>query len=213
MPKLSKAEKQRRNAEEFARILSGTAGFLVFVGIALSSDGTDSHAFTTSIIPAGVASVTTWIVLYILLYRIFKAIFVRRPEPKIDFEDAPISRHKQATEFEYEVADIIERVSGKRAEVVGGSGDKGVDIKVFDERGKLVGIAQCKRLGAGKIVYPAYIRDLNTVKHYHQVNIAYLVSTGRFSDESRQLAKELGIRLIDGHDLNKLRKRAADAVN
>lgn len=83
---------------------------------------------------------------------------------------------------------------------------------MYGEKHKLVGIVQCKHLQSNKTVYPAYIRELNTVRHYNHVNIAYLVTTGRFSKNSYKLAKELGVRLIDGERLKKLQKQVAQTV-
>jgi HJR/Mrr/RecB family endonuclease len=158
--------------------------------------------FTLSGASAIVAAFATTIVLSLLF----------RPKPKIeatfDFDEAPPSRQKAATEFEYEVAGLIHKMTGKRTEVVGGSGDGGVDIKVYEADGRLLGVVQCKNLASNKTVHPTYIRDLNTVRHYHQVKTAYLVSTGRFSEDSQKLAQQLGIKLIDGTALTRLRKKA-----
>jgi HJR/Mrr/RecB family endonuclease len=158
--------------------------------------------FTLTGASAIVAAFVTFIVLSLLF----------RSKPKIeatfDFDEAPSSKHKAATEFEYEVAGLIYKMTGKRTEVVGGSGDGGVDIKVYDTDGRLLGVVQCKNFASNKTVHPTYIRDLNTVRHYHQVKTAYLVSTGRFSEQSQKLAQQLGIKLIDGNALTKLRKKA-----
>ncbi len=145
----------------------------------------------------------------LLVFALFSVLFMRktRVETTFDFDQAPISRQKAATDFEYEVAGIIHAMTGKRTAVVGGSGDGGIDIKVFDDKNQLVGIVQCKNINPNKTVYPAHIRDLNTVRHHHQVNTAYLVTTGRFSENSRELAQKLGVKLIDGATLKKMRAK------
>ncbi|MAU08219.1 MAG: hypothetical protein CL607_00235 [Anaerolineaceae bacterium] len=122
------------------------------------------------------------------------------------FADIP-HKKQTPTEFEHEVAGLIHHISGKRAEVVGGAGDGGIDIKVFSKKNRLVGVVQCKMYSPNRTVNPSAIRDLNTVRHYNHVNIAYLVTTGRFSNTSYELAKELGIQLIDGESLNHIRHR------
>ncbi len=110
--------------------------------------------------------------------------------------------------FEKEVAALINRLTGHQTVVTGGGGDGGIDIKVYNQQKRLIGIVQCKRFAANKALPPAYIRDLNTAKHYNHVNIAYLVTTGRFTQKSVKLAKELGIRLIDGAELKRMKRKA-----
>jgi hypothetical protein len=182
-------------------MLAGIGGLLG--GIRLF-DGPDASRTTMmAVISAVVCMFATAIVLSLLF----------RPKPKIeatfDFDEAPPSKQKAATQFEYEVAELIYKMTGKPTQVVGGSGDGGIDIKVYDTDGRrLLGVVQCKNLASNKTVYPSHIRDLNTVRHLHQVQTAYLVSTGRFSDDSQKLAQQLGIKLIDGNALNRLRKKA-----
>lgn len=131
--------------------------------------------------------------------------FVPKPDATFDFNENPEGA-KTPTDFEYEVAAIISALTGNRAEVVGGSGDGGIDIKVFNDK-KLVGIVQCKQFAPNKAVRPSYIRELKAVKHYHHVDKAYLVSTGYFTPKSIQLAKELGVSIIDGDRLQKMRRK------
>lgn len=114
---------------------------------------------------------------------------------------------QSSDEFEHEVATIINQLTGHQTEVCGGSDDGGIDVKVFNAQNRLIGIVQCKQFKPGKAVAPSYVRELNTVKHYHHVNVAYLVTTGRFTDKTMRLAKELGVRLIDGDRLNSMRRK------
>ena len=126
----------------------------------------------------------------------------------------PRKKKKQTpTEFEHEVARLIQMLSGKRTQVVGGAGDGGIDVKVFGEDNRLVGVVQCKLYAPNKALSPSYIRDLNTVRHYHHLNTAYLVTTGKFSQASQKLAQQLGIKLIDGASLEKLRNQANPSSN
>jgi HJR/Mrr/RecB family endonuclease len=134
----------------------------------------------------------------------------RKKEPTVDFDEKPRSRQQSASAFEHEVAGLIKQLTGNRTEIIGGSGDGGIDIKVYGDDGRLVGIVQCKKVAATRLVSPAYIRELNTVRHYHQVNIAYLVTTGRFSQKSEALANELGVRLVDGDAIEKLRAKVVN---
>lgn len=131
----------------------------------------------------------------------------RKNNQTFEFDQPVEDRRQTATKFEHDVAALIQQLTKKRTEVVGGAGDGGIDIKVFGEKRRLVGIVQCKHYSPDKVIPPAHIRDLNTVKHSNHVNIAYLVTTGRFSDKSHKLAKQLGVRLIDGDGLKALQKK------
>ncbi|MBI1256311.1 MAG: hypothetical protein GC204_02465 [Chloroflexi bacterium] len=218
MPRRSKAEKKRLLAVDIAYRVAGLAGLGVFLLILFNNPGDKPVEFQNNIISATIVFMVVFVIIYFPLYAILKFIFVPKTTPTFDFNESPVSKRgraygvsaskrERATEFEHDVASLIYQITGRRTEVVGGSGDGGIDIKVY-ENGKWIGIVQCKNLAPGKFVYPSYIRDLNTVKHYHQVRTAYLVSTGLFSDSSRQLAKDLGVRLIDGNELKQLRRKA-----
>lgn len=196
---MAKRRRKSNSGGELALGIGILAFFVVFERLK------DLNSDTRLLASAGAAFVLM-IVIAILLGLLSRR--KRHIETTFNFEETDIPRQKAATEFEYEVAGLIQHLTGKRTQVVGGSGDGGIDIKVYDEQGSMIGIVQCKHLAAHKTVYPAHIRELNTVRHYHHVNIAYLVSTGRFTEASQKLAKQLGIRLIDGHALNRLRQQA-----
>jgi hypothetical protein len=111
-------------------------------------------------------------------------------------------------DFEQEVAWLINVLTRNKAVVVGGSGDGGIDIKVFDRKERLVGIVQCKRYNPDSVLPPGYVRELHSVKLSNGVGTATLVTTARFSDQTRQDAKELGIDLVDGSKLTQLKLKA-----
>jgi restriction endonuclease Mrr len=110
--------------------------------------------------------------------------------------------------FEEEIAWLITATTGHDAKVVGGSGDKGVDVEVFNESGKRIGIVQCKRYDPSRPLPPNHIRELYAVKHRFRVRTAYLATTAYFSDSSRKEARELGIRLMDGKTIRQMQKKA-----
>lgn len=111
-------------------------------------------------------------------------------------------------EFEHEVARIINAVTKYKAIVVGGSGDGGVDIQLY-AGDKLAGIVECKRYKGA--VPPVYIRAFHTVKLQYGIPHAFIVTTGRFSSATREEAEALGIRLVDGKQLAKMRGKAQAA--
>lgn len=112
-------------------------------------------------------------------------------------------------DFEHEVAWVLNTITDYKAVPVGGAGDRGVDVKVY--RGsKLVGIVQCKRFTTKSPVAPGHIRELSTVKNQFGVKTAYLVTTSRFTPDTEREAAKLGIKLIDGEEWERMRKRARE---
>jgi hypothetical protein len=118
--------------------------------------------------------------------------------------DAPMNMPKA---FEHEIAQLIQSSTGKRTRVVGGAGDGGVDIEVFGPDGRVVGIVQCKAYLKGKALPPAPVRELYAVKIQRGVNSAYLVTTAHVTDGTRQEAEKLGVRIIDGAAIARMREK------
>lgn len=122
-----------------------------------------------------------------------------------------IELHKMsATEFEEFVADVINKTTKYRAEVTGGANDKGVDVKVFEDKA-LIGVVQCKRYDPKKTLPPSFIRELATVKQRHNAKYAFLATTARFSEDSQREAQALGIRLLDGQKLQSMQNKQKSA--
>lgn len=224
---MAKRRKQTTLFGEIAYRLSVLAGLAGFIGGIFLFDSPDSdQTMLYAAFLGGGAMFGTSVLLLMLrsavsthpksnrIYDFDESAATRlQPATEFSFEESTMTKQQLATQFEYDVAQLIQRLTGKRTEVVGGSGDGGIDINVYNDNGRLVGIVQCKHLQENKTVYPAYIRDLNTVRHYHHVNIAYLVTTGRFSNESYQLANDLGVRLIDGNRLQQLQQQVSGNLN
>lgn len=112
------------------------------------------------------------------------------------------------TVFEEEIAWLITATTGHKAEVVGGSSDQGIDIEVYGKSGKRIGIVQCKRYDPSRPLPPNHVRELFAVKRRFRVPTAYLATTTYFSDSTRQEARELGIRLMDGTTIRRMQKKA-----
>jgi hypothetical protein len=120
----------------------------------------------------------------------------------------PLLHTLSPSDFEHEVARIIQAKTGLRAVVCGGKGDGGVDVRVY--RGEqVIGIVQCKRYDPVKTLPPSFVRELVTVRDEEGVAIAYLVTTGRFSTETREFANRRNIRLMDGNELEASRRNLA----
>jgi hypothetical protein len=110
-------------------------------------------------------------------------------------------------EFEREVAWLINTLTEQKAVVTGKAGDGGVDIKVYKDKA-LVGIIQCKKYDDRRALPPSHVRELYAARERFGVPIAYLVTTAYFTDATEREAKELGIKLVDGNELNLMRRKA-----
>lgn len=137
--------------------------------------------------------------------------------PTVEF-DAPIttqvesiSRPASGRDFEHQVAWVLNAVTRFKAVVVGGGGDGGVDIKVYEGE-QLVGIVQCKNYDMSRALPPGYIRELYAAKQQFRVKTAYLVTTTTFTKESEAEAKRLGIKLIDRDEFAQLEIQARKKI-
>ncbi len=108
--------------------------------------------------------------------------------------------------FEHEVASLVNALTDFKAVVVGGAGDGGVDIKVYDSQQRLRGIVQCKYYQSA--ISPRHVRELYAAKQQFGVGTAYLVTSSYFTEETRKEAERLDIKLRDGKSLEEMRQKA-----
>ena len=113
-------------------------------------------------------------------------------------------------EFEHEVAWVVgTQVGGCTTRVIGGSGDKGVDVEMYDKAGHLRGIIQVKhRTDPTTTIPPGVIREMDSVKVRTGAELTYIVTNARFSDDSYELADKYGIVLLDGVKFERHRRHA-----
>ncbi len=128
-----------------------------------------------------------------------------RSGPSFEFDLRSTTAYR---DFEREVAYLIHKQTGLRTEVVGGAGDQGIDIKVYDGQQRLVGVVQCKNYATNAVIGPSIVREMIGVKQVTGARTAYLVTSARFSETARQLAEQYKIKLMDGNDLAEIRARA-----
>ncbi|GEM_PF-1742091 len=120
---------------------------------------------------------------------------------------APLAPAITGLEFEHEVAWLFNTLTKYQARVVGGSGDGGVDVEIYNS-GQLVGIAQCKRYDPTKSLPPAPVRELYAVMHQKGVAVGYLFTTARVSQKTLDEAHRLGIKMVYGARLLDMRHKA-----
>lgn len=104
-------------------------------------------------------------------------------------------------EFEVDVKTLIERL-GNKAELVGGTNDKGVDILVDDDT-----VVQCK--AHQKPVSPAVARELYGAMTDFGARRAILVSLNGFTNGVMEFVRNKPIELWDVNDLIRMQKRIA----
>ena len=108
-------------------------------------------------------------------------------------------------EFEYFVADLWERM-GWETTVSAESADKGVDVTARKSTPyeQLV-LIQAKRYGPNTTVGSPDIQQYASLKHQQSgVDKVLMVTTNAYTQQARELANQLNVKLIDGDDLVEL---------
>jgi Restriction endonuclease len=108
--------------------------------------------------------------------------------------------------FEQVVAMMLERSSYTQVEVVGGSGDLGVDIKAIGPSGEQV-VVQCKRYSAGNNIGSYAMQAFYGMTLHHRADKGIYVTTSSYTRQARELGEQHGIQLIDGESLAKTFRR------
>lgn len=154
----------------------------------------------------GYSPLSVLIAMVIIVYTVAwagKRLRTLKPAPR----NSPLVRLTPA-QFEREVAWILQTLEPNvRCEVTGRSGDGGVDVKMW-RNGKLWAVVQAKRYTNGKTLPPAFVRELDSVRRATKAERAILATTARFSLETARLADRLGVRLISGAELERMRAMA-----
>jgi len=194
---------------DLARMVGATVGLATYFG--LSSLKLESITPMTAI---GSSFVTGFIIFILVGSWIFRrekryieSLSEDKNEKNADLKTPKLQNYQYHSmtpdEFEEHVAWVITNSTPYSAKRVGGSGDGGIDVEVFKGH-RRVGIIQCKRYEPTKSLPPSFIRELATVRAMADVETAYLVTNAKFSKQSRETAKTLGIRLIDGEKLKQI---------
>ena len=101
------------------------------------------------------------------------------------------------SDFERRLAVLFDRL-GNRTQVVGsGAGDFGADL-VLEKDGRRT-VVQAKRWNG--TVGTAAVREIAAARPYYRADAAMVVTTSRFSQEARMLARVNGVSLWDRDDL------------
>jgi restriction system protein len=106
-------------------------------------------------------------------------------------------------QFEELTGKILATIGFHSVQIVGGSGDLGVDIFACDRYGNKYAV-QCKRYAPGNTVGSPAIQTFFGMMVHHQVEKGIFVTTSTFSRPAVDLAAQRKIRLINGESLIEL---------
>lgn len=102
-------------------------------------------------------------------------------------------------------------LKGIRSETTPLGPDGGIDIRLYqDESGQATSIVQCKAWGE-RFVGVKPVRELLGVMTHEKISKAFFMTSGRFSDDAKEVAKSNRITLIDGEMLLMMIKRLPEA--
>jgi restriction system protein len=124
---------------------------------------------------------------------VMKRLFEQAPEPPVD-AGGPVLAGVGWTEFERQVAEGF-RHRGYLVSETGGGGGRPVDMVLT--RGHDRFLVDCKPWRTSA-VGPAPVRELLALMRSEGASGGFIVSSGVFTDEARQLAEGHKLQLIDG---------------
>jgi restriction system protein len=113
--------------------------------------------------------------------------------------------------FESAVCDLLHDLGYRDVQRVGKPGDLSADIICRDGKKRLV-VVQCKRRAPGMRVSSPDIQSfIGMLSVHHKADAGIFVTTSEFTAPARELAKQHGLRLIDGTLLGRLATSPASA--
>lgn len=105
-------------------------------------------------------------------------------------------------DFERLIADYFVKRGYVKAETIGGSGDRGVDVLATNIEGKLEFI-QCKRYRKGSNIGSTPIQRVDSMKISRKAVKAWVFTTSDFTKEGIDEARITGVNLVNGDELIK----------
>ncbi|WP_246113114.1 restriction endonuclease [Allorhodopirellula solitaria] len=97
-------------------------------------------------------------------------------------------RNLEPVEFERLVARLFSQQDEYMGTPVGGSGDDGIDVRIFTSDGALWAVAQCKRYGSRNRVSSSEIRDFAGAYMLSGAERGFFFTTGSFTHAARRTA-------------------------
>lgn len=97
-------------------------------------------------------------------------------------------------EFEYYIASLLKKVGYVNVEVTQGSGDQGIDVIAFDEKGAKY-VVQAKYYTSN--VGNSSVQEAHAGKSYYDAEISVVATNSYFTKSAKELALSTGTRLWD----------------
>lgn len=166
-------------------------------------------------------SALIYFAIVLVIYRSLKRGITRRDlATGHEFEDkdiqqakaAPASRDRKKAitipqeQFDKEVAWLFESIYPVKARV-DTTGKGKINITLHNDKQALVGVAQASQDADDKWVRPEALKSLNSYKTKANLSRAFFVTTGKFTDDTLEQAKMMGITLVDGQLLDSWRRK------
>ena len=146
------------------------------------------------------ADTSLFMAVGILLFPFEVALLLEEKRKKFTASTLEDIRSLSPSDFEELVADTY-RAQGNTVQVVGGTGDHGIDLIVRSRRGDTY-LVQCKRY-RGKIGEPV-VRDFYGTLRASDANGGAIITTGTITDAARLWAEGKPIHLYDGEQFIKV---------
>lgn len=103
-------------------------------------------------------------------------------------------------EFEHFCADLLRKNGFSRSEVISGSGDHGIDI--LAEKDGITYAIQCKCYSSN--IGNAAVQQAHAGKSFYKKDIAVVLTNRHFTQQAKEEAETLGVKLWDRDKLNEL---------
>jgi len=103
-------------------------------------------------------------------------------------------------DFERLIADYFLRRGFVRAEVIGHSGDRGVDVLATNTQGELE-LIQCKRYRSGNNIGSTPIQRVDSYMRSRHASRAWVITTSDFTPDGRDEARITNVIIMNGQDL------------
>ncbi|MGO1542800.1 MAG: restriction endonuclease [Gulosibacter sp.] len=110
-------------------------------------------------------------------------------------------------EFEQFCANVLRNNGLRNVHVTAAANDGGIDIRFFDERGRL-GVVECKLYARANSVGRPLIQKLVGAQQHEQAERAIFMTSSRFTPAAVTYANAMAVELIDGTQLVELVRRA-----
>jgi hypothetical protein len=136
----------------------------------------------------------------LLLFPFVVSIFLEERKRKIKAETIEQMRALTPEDFEMLVAQTYQ-AQGHRVDIVGSTGDHGIDLVVHTRRGE-TWLVQCKKY-RGKVGEPI-IRDFYGALRAAEADAGAVVTTGTITEQARLWAEGKPLHLYDGEEFLKI---------